>query len=367
MPCFCESSVTEVQKSLHMGILPMLPPPPLSMALGVALPSLTPENRLDMQIATGFDPSVLPPLYFGEKPLFGMAFNRSGLPPLNLGSMPLLLLAQTLSMLSETFSLDDLPALEMEMAETAQSIERNVWPCLGRLTSFRMEPLLNFANIARLTLDLQSLGIDPFAVDALPPYPQGAFPHFNFALTAPQVSMARTVALIPNIMSLNETLSLPPLNEPGSFEMMSGYMSNLAALTPPNLAVQFPKLQKLALVIQSLDTIEEAFGPDAFGPWMLDRIETMLAVWNGFSMPLPPLEPLALNAKLESLPSLEAIQLGLESAQGAAMAMVTFDASFSPPDLAITPFLNLTQALSGSFQKVLEIDPFDMCGHCPFA
>ena len=367
MPCFCESSVTEMQKSLYMGVLPILPPPPLSMALGVALPSLTPENRLDMQIAAGFDPSVLPPLYFGEKPIFGMALNRSGLPPLNLGSMPMLLLAQTLSMLSETFTLDDLPTLEMEMAEAAQSIESNVWPQLGRLTSFRMEPLLNFANIAQLTLDLQSLGIDPFAVDSFPSYPQASFPHFDFALTAPQVSMARIVAGIPNIMSLDETLSLPPLSEPGSLELMYGYMSDLAAVTPPNLAIQFPELQKLALVIQSLDTIEEAFGPEAFGPWMLDRIETMLAVWNGFSMPLPPLEPLALNAKLESLPSLEAIELGQEAAQEAAMAMVTLDASFSPPELAITPFLNLTQALSGSFQKVLEIAPFDMCSHCPFA
>jgi hypothetical protein len=42
-------------------------------------------------------------------------------------------------------------------------------------------------------------------------------------------------------------------------------------------------------------------------------------------------------------------------------------ASFSPPKLAIAPFLNVMIALHASLQMALDMEPFDLCGLCPLS
>ena len=349
MPCFCDAASSQARQSLNMGITPLLPPPPLSMKLALALPALTPDNRLDMQINAGFDPARLPSINFG-------------------GGGGLMQIAMTLSLMAGTFTLDDLPTLELEMAQASESLMSNVWPRLGWLTTLKIQPLLNFTIVARLALDLQALGIDPFNIESFPDMAHGASPNLRFALTPPKLAMARFVAALPNLLSMNAALNLPPLGEQGgaaSSNTLSDALLSLSNLQPPSLAISMPALQKLALVMQSLATIQEAFGPGAFLPPMFPRIERMLAVWASMRLPMPPLDAIALHAKLEALPSMEDIQLGEQIAGSSSMA--AFGAGFSPPKLAFAPFLNVVLALNGSFQMALEIDPFDMCSMCPCA
>ncbi|MEJ8472488.1 hypothetical protein [Roseibium algae] len=317
----------------------MLPTAPLSLQLAAALPGLDPANRLDMQIAAGFNPTTIPKMYFGGG---GLA---------NISMM--------LSMMVGTFVLDDLPQLEFQMEQAATSITRNLWPRLGWLATLRMQPLLNYSLIARLVLDLRALGIDPFSVTAFPS--STLSPNFRFALTPPHLKMAGFVASLPRLMTLSESLNIPPLGETGAVSALQNRLSGLASLSPPSLLIPMPLLTKLALVLESLATINMAFG-DGFSPSTLGRVRLMLSLWSKFGIPIP-LPALALSQKLDLLPSLEDIQLGESVAPslGAAFAGL----NFSPPKLAIAPFLNIVLALHGSLQFAIDMEPFDMCSMCP--
>jgi hypothetical protein len=216
--------------------------------------------------------------------------------------------------------------------------------------------------VARLALDLQAMGLDPFTMEAPPP-PDMSAPSmaadFNFALTPPEVSMARTLAGLPPLMQMTATLDLPPLGDPDAIPAMAGQLDGLAQLTPPHLAIPMPTLTKLAMVMNSLGKIEAAFD-DPFSPATLERMETMLGIWSAFPLPLP-LSSLALQQKLEALPAMEDIQLG---EQIAAENSATLAAPFTPPSLPIMPFLNVTAALSASMQASLDMPVFDQCSAC---
>ena len=335
MPCFCYVPASVPLNRLNLGLTPMLPTAPLTLRLAAALPAL--ENRLDMQIATGFDAMRLPNIDFGGGPMAQ--------------------LAMTLSMMVGTFALDDLPMLEFQMQQAAVSVARNVWPRLSWLTQLKIQPLLNYAIIARLVLDLQALGIDPFRTNTFPPPP--AIHSFRFALSPPQLQMVRLLAGLPPLMKLTEALNLPPLGETGAVSALQNRLNGLARLTPPKLLIPMPLLTKLAMVLESLATIQEAFG-DAFSPSTLGRVDAMLKLWGNIPF-LIPLDALALNAKLQALPLMEDIRLGERIAghSGATLAM-----PFSPPRLVIAPFMNVIMALHASMQVALDMEPFDMCSMC---
>ena len=340
MPCFCIVPASEARSRFAIGLVPLLPVPP-SLKLALAIPGMEPVNRIDMQIAAGFDPETLPNLDFG-----GGALAQ---------------IAMTLNLAAGTFALDDLPMLEMQMGQAANSIVRNVWPQLGWLTTLKIEPLINFAIVARLVLNLQELGLDPFAIDSFPTSSSSS-PNFRFALSPYKLKMAKIVAGLPTVMQLSETLSLPPLGDPSGVSALNNRLSGLASISPPSLIIPMPLLTKLAMVLEALATIETAFGDDAFSPSKLGRIETMLSVWSGFQLPFATPElALALSAKLDLLPSMEDIRLG-ESVSGQVAG--AFSAGFSPPKLAIAPFLNVVLALNASLQFAVDMEPFDMCSMC---
>ncbi|NSX53696.1 hypothetical protein [Parasulfitobacter algicola] len=319
-----------------------LPAVPLSLQLAVAMPALDPDARLDMQIAAGFEAMRLPNIDFGG------------------GAMAQI--AMTLSMMAGTFAIDDLPQLDFQMQQAAESFNRNVWPRLGWLTTLKIQPLLNFAIIARLVLDLRSLGIDPFAIESLAPPPARIRHNFRFALSPPKLRMARILAGLPQLINLPLALNIPALGDPGAMSAMNNRLNGFARLTPPKLIVSMPMLTKLAMVLESLATIEEAFG-DAFSPAGIERVRSMLRLWGGFPIPIPPLPALALNAKLDALPPLEDIRLGEQMA--GSMSGTTLNMRFSPPKLAIMPFMNVMLALNASMTMSLDIPPFDMCSMCP--
>jgi hypothetical protein len=340
MPCFCIVPASEARRRFDIGLVPLLPAP-LTLKLALAIPGMEPVNRMDMQIASGFDPETLPNLDFGGGPLAQIAM--------------------TLNLAVGTFALDDLPMLEMQMEQAANSIARNVWPQLGWLTTLKMEPLINFAIVARLVIDLRDLGIDPFLVDSFP-NSASSVPNFRFGLSPFQLKMAKIVAGLPTIMQLSQTLDIPPLGDPAAVSALNNQLAGLASLAPPSLLIPMPLLTKLTMVLESLATIEAAFGDDAFSPSKLDRINAMISVWSGFQLPFPTPElALALNAKLDLLPTMEDIRLGESIAGQTAGA---FSASFSPPRLAIAPFLNIVLALNASLQYAIDMEPFDMCSMC---
>lgn len=349
MPCFCSVPADTARNMFVPGIVPVFPTIPISMKLALALPTLAPANRLDMQIAAGMNPVTMPSMEFS-------------------GGGPMVALSMMLSLISGNFVLDELPMLEMQMNQAADSLVRNVWPRLGWLTTLKIQPLVNYAIIARLVIDLQALGIDPIAVASFPAEPpsSGFGASFTPALTRPQLVMARFLGGLPNLLAMTEALKLPPLGEPGSLSAMENVMMGLASLTPPNLVIPMPILRKLALVLDSLHVINEAFGEDAFSPPVIASVERMLTMWSQFSIPFPiPVGAMQLNNLLLTLPTLEDIKLGESIAGGSSFAMAM--TQFKPPKLAIMPFLSVVMALRGSLQVALDMDPFDMCSLCPCA
>ncbi|MEM0921607.1 MAG: hypothetical protein AAGI13_01075, partial [Pseudomonadota bacterium] len=168
------------------------------------------------------------------------------------------------------------------------------------------------------------------------------------------------MAGLPPLLKLNEALNLPPLGDPESASAMSSQLSGFAGLSPPSIQIPFEMILKLAMVLESLATIQEAFGDDALSPSRMGSISAMLSLWARFNIPIP-MPALALNAKLQALPPMEDIKLG-ERIAGSSGA--GFGASFSPPKLAIMPFLNVMIALHAALKLAIDLEPFDQCGSC---
>lgn len=345
MPCFCTVPVSALSNSFDPKISMALPSVPISLILAAAIPGLNPEERLDMRIAA--------------------ELTNMSLPNIDFGGGPMAQIAMSLSMMMGTFALDDLPLLEFQMEQAAASFNSHVWPQLKGLASISMQPLLNYALAARLVINLQDLGIDPFSFEMFSP----SLPShtFQFALRRPQLRMARLLAGLPPLFNLSAALDIPPLGDPGAVQALQNRLDGYAMLTPPRLIVPMPMLTKLAMVLESLATIEAAFGDDAFAPSTLGPVRMMLQKWGGFPIPFPPMPALALDAKLAALPPLEDIRLGEQLAGSYSSA--TFMNGFTPPKLAIGPFMNVMLGLSTAMTMTLKLDlpPFDMCGMCPCA
>lgn len=346
MPCFCNLSAEAVNTFVSPQIGIAFPAVPLSMKLAVALPAMEAHERLDLQI---------------DAHMAGLR-----LPTFTMPSGGLMDVALALSMISGTFTLDNIPALELEMQQAADSITNNLWPITGWLTSLSMPKLLNLALMARLVLDLTEMGIDPFALEMPPPVPLNAT-YVRFGLTRPRLEMARFYAGLPTLVSLAATFDIPPIGDTGSISGLGASLNGLASISPPKLGISLPTLSKLAMTLNALATIKAAFGEDALMPSGLERIRFMFKLWSRFPLQIPfPMPALALKAKLDMLPTLEDIQLG-ETLAGPAASEFGLHGAFSPPKIAIMPVLSLMLALSASMQLALEMDPLDMCSMCPFS
>ena len=335
MPCFCYVPADVARARFNVGI-PVLMPPPLSLRMVAAFPALMGDPRLDVQINTGFEPMRLPNLVLPSGGLASIAMAIS----CNVG----------------TFAFDDIPMLEMQLEQVAASLTRNIWPYLGWLTTFKMQPLLNMSLIARLVIDLQAMGLDPMTL-AMPP----AAPAINslrLNVSPPKLAMAKLVAGLPRLVTMMEALNLPPLGETGAVPALNNRLQALATVPVPRLSIPYPMLLKLALVLESLATIQEAFG--AVSPATFQMIDSMMRMWTTFPLTIP-MEALTLADKLKLLPLMDDIRLGEEIAgrAGATMAM-----PFSPPKLAIAPFLNIVAALQPALTMAIDLPVFDQCAAC---
>ncbi len=344
MVCFCKQPAAAIPSVIRPSFSMALPQVPLQMQLAVALPAITPENRLDMQL--------------------GAYLSNLNLPTLSMPNAGLFQIAPMLALVAGTFPLMDLPALEFSLQQMGDTMMTHVWPHLGWLTSLKIGPLLNFALAARMVLDLRALGIDPFDMSyAMPPvsYPGH---HFRMSMPMPQLSMARIMLGLPSLLSLTETFQLPTLGDDGSFPGMMSALHGLASVRPPQLGLSFPQLSKLALVLNSLATIKMAFGDLGLSGAGLAPIRAMMRFWGALPFPMPPMPALALNAQLDALPSLESIQLGEGLMSPTIFAPMM---GFTMPQIGFLPVANLMLGLSASLQLVLDMDPLDPCSLCPFS
>ncbi|MEM7059644.1 MAG: hypothetical protein AAF557_18825 [Pseudomonadota bacterium] len=332
MSCFCYVPASLLRNRFSMGLTPVLPAPP-SLKLAVALPALDPAERADVQIDAGFEPVRLPNIDLGGGPLAQMALS--------------------LNMAMGTFKIDDLPMLEFQMDQAAKTFHKNIWPRLGFLTSFKIQPLLNFALVARLVLDLRALGIDPMEMKAGDIPMASGSSNYRFRLSPPKLAMAKLAAGLPNLLKLDETLNIPPLGDPEHVTQMRNRLNALSTLSPPTLQIPFKMILKLAMVLEALAKIQEAFGDDPFSPASRGRINAMLRFFARLNIPIP-MPALALKAKLEVLPPMEDIKLGERMAGSSGLSTLS---RFSPPKLAISPFLNVMLALHAAFNITLDVDP----------
>lgn len=340
MACFCHMAAESVRQRFTPSAVMALPPTPLQMRMAAAIPNLGPADRPDLEMRAAVAPIAAPSV--------------------NLGGGPLAQMAVTLGMAAGNFSLDDVPALEAELEQAAQSFQRNVWPRLAPLASLKMQPLLNYAIAARLCLDLSAMGLDPMTATAgdIPPPP--ATSDTRFALTPPQLAKARLLAGLPPVAKLSETLNTPPLGDTGAMQALNNRLANLSRVSPPSMAVPLPMVLKLAMVLESLAKIEEAFGDDPLSPSTMGRVDAMMKTWATFPVPMP-VSSLALNEKLAALPPLEAVKLG-EHVAGQSWA--TGMAAYAPPKLAIAPFLNAMLALNATLHATAAFPPLGPCGAC---
>lgn len=339
MPCFCHVPADAARMRFNMPMGIALPPLPLNMKLLAALPCLDPADRPDIAMELYFDNIRLPNIDTGGGPLASMALS--------------------LNMAMGTFKIDNLPMLELEMETAAQSFQRNIWPRLKFLTQFKIQPLLNFAIVARLVLDLTALGFDPMNMKAGDLPPRSNFSNFKFALSPPKLKMMKLMLGLPPLIKVAEQLNVPPLGDPEAAPMWNNKMRALSALSPPTLQIPFPLILRLAMVLESLATIKEAFGPDALRPNMVSRISMMMKLFMTFNIPIP-LPALALKPKLDMLPPMEDIKLA-EHHHGSGLNLRS---NFSAPKLAIMPFLNVMIALHAAMNLALDMETWDQCGSC---
>lgn len=346
MPCFCTGPADNMTNQFSPRFVPVLPSTPLSLRLAAALPTLGPETRVDMALDLRMENIRLP-----NMTMFG-------------GNMGMLNIAQSLSLMAGSFKIDSLPQLEFDMQQAAESFNHNIWPRLNFLPKFKMQSLINFAIIARLVLDLRALEIDPFDIDFFPTGERfhPGYHDYPYKLSPPKLQMARFLAGLPNLLTMSETLDLPPLGDPGALDVLHNRMHGLAHLTPPKLIVPLPMIPKMAMVLESLATIQEAFGDDCFSPSTLGRIDRMIQTWNTFPIPIP-WPALALKAKLDVLPKLEDVRLGEEMA-GTSYNYLKPLMQMSPPKLAVAPMINAMIALNASMKMMIDMPAFDMCSMC---
>jgi hypothetical protein len=338
MSCFCDTTATLAQHSVARMSLRFTPPViPIQMKIVAALGLAMDPNRVDIRIAAAIQNIQTPPIMIGGR---------------------LASIAASLQLAGGVFKIDDIPMLDFQMKQAAASFMTNVWPRLAPLSLRSLLPIINLALIARLVLQMKALGIDPLNL-ATAPAPNSVPPSsFAMRLTPPQLKLAKILIGLPPLITLAQTLKIP-LGEQTSASMARNHLMALAKLQPPTLPIAMPRLLRLASLFESLGTIQEAFGPDAMTPVGLTRISAMLKPFLRLALPIP-LPALKLAEALALLPPLDAVKIGAENMNAPAWAKM----SFTPPRLAIAPFLNVMVALNLSLNKLLGIPVLDACAAC---
>lgn len=340
MSCFCKIPATRSQASMGRMRFKVTPPKiPLQMKLAAAGGIAMEAERADMKI--------------------NLAVRDVRMPNVTLGGSTLMALAMQLQVVGGVFKLDDLPMLDMQMKQAATSFQKNVWPRLQPYARIDPMPVIRLAMVARLALKLEQMKIDPLAPESMAPPPPLPPDVYMLKLSAPKLKLAKIAIGLPPLLKMTEMMKIP-LGDPAAGAMMKNRLAGLAELKPPKLTVQMPILLKIALVLDALATIKQAFGDDAMTPQGQFRIAAMLRGWMRLALPIPK-PALTLADKLELLPKPDDVKAG---AALMGHSPLTGMARMTPPKLAIAPFLNVMVALRQALELQAEFPAMDACDAC---
>ena len=228
-------------------------------------------------------------------------------------------------------------------------------PKLKPLAAINPLPIMQLAAVAKL-----KMSIDPVAWDAALGGATPASHSFakGFALKPPQVKLAKMVAAIPPLVNALAPLKLN-LNDTATPGLFLGHLRRLAGLQMPTLNIPLGEVLRLVAVLQAMAEIQEAFGANALTPSGLNKIAASLSAFQ--RLPLPdPMPDLGLAEQLD-LPIPEDIRYGAEAA-GSGLGGF----GFTPPNIAVMPFMNAVVAMRLALGELIDLDPMDACGTCDF-
>jgi len=342
----------------------MPPPPRLDQLLAQLLPKVT-ANAFLRATVTAQNPNLKLPIL---------------LPP---AGGPMVALAIKLA--ASPLPLHAPAALIAELKQMIASMMAQLMPRAMPIKAMPRLMIKNMTMAARLTLALRAQGICPMAlagVDGRFALSAGlAEPRATFAATVsfaatlkpptapvmmlppPQLALARLMASLAPLQNVHVPLGLPPVTSPQFVPMFQNLLAALAAIPAPPMPMVPAELLALASLLEALSKILEAFGQDALTPAGVARVNAMLAFVARLDLPKPPVAAIALQAKLDALPKIEAVRLGGQMAQ---VPLLALSLTTPPPAMALAPLLDAIRALHAVLSNALKTSPFGPCVACKF-
>lgn len=376
MPCFCPTQLQSLSSLMPRANLSVSVVPPqmadLIGLLGLEGGQMGQFNRLDIQLNSML-PNMTGPDWMRMQ-LAGHMPNPGAMIPT--GGPALMSLTARMASVSARFPLSNLNALMDYLKRTMASMAASLLPLSAAVRPIPATQMANIVLAAKLTLGLRKMGLCPLALAGIDPSfseslelgdpvstyqsilrPSVSLTAAPFALSAPKLGLAFTMAASASLADMPTALSLPPVNDPNFNAMAMNMLASLASMVP--LPISPAELLADLNRLMDLMSIQEAFGMDAMTPAGITKIETMLSFMSRLRLPNVPVALLALLPELEPLPTLDMVSMGAQSVQSGASNFAA-SLSLAPP---MPPILPLLEALN-AFGAVME--PMGSCGTCKF-
>lgn len=345
MPCFCKMSVSPIAPRLAKMSFKFTPPSmPLALQLVAKIPTLK-EEPIDLSVVNATQTYTLPNLNLGP-------------------AMPVI---GSLTMAIGALKLTSLESIAVDVPLAMNSFEQNVLPRLRHLASINIRPIMALAGLAGLVLAVKAvLGIDPVKVNAeifADATTKAAANRMRMNISNPVRLKAGKIALLYPMVQLAEALKLD-VGEQGMLRAASARLRFLASIRPSGFNITIlPLVMKLAVVLQAIVTIEEAFGIDALAPSGRSAMRSSYRMMGSFSLPTPGIQAALKIPAPPPMPPLETLQPVMNASWVGAASM-----KFSGLSFPIMPSLMATATLALALKSGFDIEPLGLgaCGACNF-
>lgn len=374
MTCLCPSRLAPLSSltpkvSLSVGAVPMQMPGLVAM-LGMGAPgagAAMATSRLDLKMS-------------------GLLSGMMGQPWLPTSMPTLLTMSAQMSSLAALFPLHDINALIAELQQMLASLRAHVLPIMAGAAALPKLAMANMVMAARMTLSMRLKGLCPMSLSGLdhsfaaannlaPPTAtfnaavnasarMGGAGMPGFGLPLPQLGMAMSLAAVALLASLPASLGLPAV---GSTDFAGAAMAALARLASiPALPLDLGDLMSQLARLSDLAAIQQAFGMDAMTSAGVSRVQAMLNFMGGLRLPSLPAAVLALQPKLDMLPTMEAVQTGAQVAR-LNVSTVSSAMRLSPMRPPILSALMALNALKAVLADALGVPAMSGCAACKMA
>ena len=382
MPCFCSLQTQKLSTLMPKANLSVRAVPPqlaqLASLLGIANGPLASPSRADLRMNAKL-PSMSSQAWLHST----LSAVRPGIPMVPNGGPPLMALTARVGAVSGSFPTMNPQALLMELKRTLKSMAVRLMPFNAAAARIPKPQMTNMVMAARLTLGLRAQGLCPMALSQVDmSFSQsqnlgnptatlkaaiganarlGATGVPPFALPLSKLNLAMSMAALAPLASLPATSGLPPVSDPNFTSMAMSMLSGLSSL--PAMPIDPTALLNDLMRLSDLSAIEQAFGADAMTPAGVLRVQNMLNFVGRLNLPQVPPVALALQPKLDMLPSMDAVMAG---AQVAKMNAPTFASAlrFTPGLPPILPLLEAINAFRAVLADALGAPPAGACGTC---